>query len=43
LLRNAPLVDELCCEFAKGPLTMQTQLMEEIRAWVMNKSANMMF
>ncbi|TVU23937.1 hypothetical protein EJB05_26326, partial [Eragrostis curvula] len=41
LLRNAPMVAEVCCEFAKGPLTMQTQLMEEIRGWVLNKSANM--
>ncbi|TVU23935.1 hypothetical protein EJB05_26324, partial [Eragrostis curvula] len=43
LLCNAPVVGEVCCEFAKGPLTMQTQLMEEIRGWVLNKSANMMF
>ncbi|RLM70214.1 hypothetical protein C2845_PM17G14020 [Panicum miliaceum] len=43
LLRNAPVVDEVCCEFARGPLSIQTKLMEEIKGWVMNKSANMMF
>ncbi|KAK3120614.1 hypothetical protein QOZ80_9AG0690910 [Eleusine coracana subsp. coracana] len=30
LLRNAPVVDEVCCEFATGPLIIQTKLMEEI-------------
>ncbi|TVU23940.1 hypothetical protein EJB05_26329, partial [Eragrostis curvula] len=43
LLCSAAVVGEVFCDFAKGPLTMQTQLMEEIRGWVMNKSANMMF
>ncbi|KAF8665998.1 hypothetical protein HU200_054087 [Digitaria exilis] len=43
LLRNAPVVGEVCGEFAQGPLWIQTALMEEIKGWVMNKSANMMF
>ncbi|CAL4983151.1 unnamed protein product [Urochloa decumbens] len=43
LLRNAPVVGEVCGEFAVGPLWIQTRLMEEIKEWVMNKSANMMF
>ncbi|GJN25729.1 hypothetical protein PR202_gb13594 [Eleusine coracana subsp. coracana] len=43
LLRNAPVVDEVCCEFATGPLIIQNKLMEEIKGWTMNKSANMMF
>jgi len=43
LLRNARVVDEVCCEFARGPLLIQTKLMEEIKGWVMNKLANMMF
>ncbi|KAL6848197.1 hypothetical protein ACP4OV_022325 [Aristida adscensionis] len=43
LLRNAPAVDEVCGEFARGPLWIQTKLMDEIREWTMNKSANMMF
>nr|CAB3490443.1 unnamed protein product [Digitaria exilis] len=43
LLRNAPVVGEVCGEFAQGPLWIQTVLMEEIKGWVMNKSANMMF
>ncbi|KAF8672980.1 hypothetical protein HU200_049048 [Digitaria exilis] len=36
LLRNAPVVSELCCEFARGPLPIQTRLMEEIKGWVLN-------
>ena len=43
LLRNAPAVGEVCGEFAQGPLWIQTRLMEEIKGWVLNKSANMMF
>jgi len=43
LLGNAPVVDEVCCEFARGPLLIQTQLMKEIQGWVMNKSASMIF
>ncbi|KAJ1276588.1 hypothetical protein BS78_05G226000 [Paspalum vaginatum] len=43
LLCNAPAVDEVYCEFAPGPLLMQTKLMAEVKEWVMNKSANMTF
>ncbi|CAD6255947.1 unnamed protein product [Miscanthus lutarioriparius] len=43
LLCNAPAVDEVCGEFASGPLFVQDKLMEEIKGWVMNKSANLMF
>ncbi|RLM69929.1 hypothetical protein C2845_PM17G14060 [Panicum miliaceum] len=43
LLRNASVVGEVCGEFAQGPLWIQTRLMEEIKGWVVNKSANMMF
>ncbi|CAL4990244.1 unnamed protein product [Urochloa decumbens] len=43
LLRNAPVVDEVWCEFARGPLSIQTKLMGEIKGWVLNKSAKMMF
>ncbi|KAL6654337.1 hypothetical protein ACP70R_007802 [Stipagrostis hirtigluma subsp. patula] len=43
LLRNAVVVDEVCCELAQGPLSIQTKLMEEIRGWTMSKTANMMF
>jgi hypothetical protein len=40
LLCNAPVVDEVCWKVAWGPLSIQTKLMEEIRGWVMNKSAS---
>ncbi|CAL4990222.1 unnamed protein product [Urochloa decumbens] len=43
LLRKAPVVNEVYCEFARGPLLIQTKLMEEIKGWALNKSANMMF
>ncbi|KAJ1278620.1 hypothetical protein BS78_04G092800 [Paspalum vaginatum] len=43
LLCNAPVVDRMCCEFARGPLLIQTKLMAEIKGWVMNKSAHMAF
>ncbi|KAG2590687.1 hypothetical protein PVAP13_5NG445900 [Panicum virgatum] len=43
LLCNAPVVDEVCCTFARGPLSLQIELMKEIKGWVMNKSANMLF
>nr|CAB3478612.1 unnamed protein product [Digitaria exilis] len=43
LLRNAPALEELCCAFAPGPLWMQTELMEEMKSWVMNKSTKLMF
>nr|CAB3465493.1 unnamed protein product [Digitaria exilis] len=43
LLRNAPVIHKLWCEFAEGDLWTQTQLMREIKGWVMNKSANTQF
>lgn len=39
LLCNAPAVDKLWCEFAEGPMWTQVQLMDEIKAWLINKSA----
>ena len=43
LLCNAPAIDRVWCEFAEGPLWTQTQLMREIKGWVMNKSASTQF
>ncbi|CAN6373279.1 unnamed protein product [Urochloa humidicola] len=43
LLGNARVVDEVYCEFARGPLVIQNKLMEEITGWVLNKSAKMVF
>ncbi|CAN6373282.1 unnamed protein product [Urochloa humidicola] len=43
LLCNALVVDEVWCEFAWGPLRIQTKLMGEINGWVLNKSARMKF
>ncbi|KAL6653592.1 hypothetical protein ACP70R_008516 [Stipagrostis hirtigluma subsp. patula] len=43
LLGNAVVVDDVCCVFAHGPLLIQTKLMEEIKGWAMNKSANVKF
>ncbi|KAJ1262541.1 hypothetical protein BS78_09G116200 [Paspalum vaginatum] len=43
LLCNAPVMDNLCCVFAEGPLWTQTQLKREILGWVRNKSANTQF
>jgi hypothetical protein len=43
LLGNASVIETLWCEFAEGPLWTQTQLMREIRGWVVNKSANTHF
>jgi hypothetical protein len=40
LLCNALAIDKLWCDFAEGPLWTQTQLMREIKGWVMNKSAS---
>ncbi|TVU18977.1 hypothetical protein EJB05_35100, partial [Eragrostis curvula] len=39
LLSNALVMDELYCELAEGPLWTQTQLTQEIKGWVVNKSA----
>ncbi|CAN6355500.1 unnamed protein product [Urochloa humidicola] len=43
LLCNAPMIVELRCVFAERPLWTQTQLMREIKGWVINKSANTHF
>ncbi|RLN01144.1 hypothetical protein C2845_PM06G24280 [Panicum miliaceum] len=43
LLCNALAIDKLWCEFAEGLLWTQTQLMREIKGWVMNKSASTHF
>ncbi|CAN6373281.1 unnamed protein product [Urochloa humidicola] len=43
LLCNAWVVGKVYCEFAPGPLVIQTKLMEEISGWVLNKSAKMVF
>ncbi|CAN6360407.1 unnamed protein product [Urochloa humidicola] len=43
LLCNAPVIDTMWCEFAEGPLWTQTQLMREIKSWVINKSASTHF
>ncbi|KAF8748858.1 hypothetical protein HU200_012785 [Digitaria exilis] len=43
LLCNALVIHKLWCEFAEGDLWTQTQLMREIKGWVMNKSANTQF
>ncbi|TVU18973.1 hypothetical protein EJB05_35096, partial [Eragrostis curvula] len=40
LLSNAPVMQELCCELAEGPFWTQTQLMREIKTWVVSQSAN---
>ncbi|CAL4990249.1 unnamed protein product [Urochloa decumbens] len=43
LLRNALVVNEVWCEFARGPLPIQTKLMGEIKGWVLNKSTKTIF
>jgi hypothetical protein len=43
LLCNAQVLDRLFCQFAEGPLWIQTQLMQEMKGWVMNNEANMVF
>ncbi|CAL4907657.1 unnamed protein product [Urochloa decumbens] len=43
LLRNAPAVDKMWCEFAEGPMWTQVQLMREIKGWLINKSATTRF
>ncbi|KAL6648552.1 hypothetical protein ACP70R_012776 [Stipagrostis hirtigluma subsp. patula] len=43
LLRNALVLQELCVVFAKGPFALQSSLMNEMKGWVANKSAKMMF
>ncbi|KAE8803420.1 F-box/LRR-repeat protein [Hordeum vulgare] len=43
LLCNAPAIDHLWCQFAEGPLWMQTELMREMKGWVLNEKANTVF
>ena len=43
LLCNAPVIDELWCQFAEGPLWIHTELMREMKSWVMNDKANTVF
>ncbi|CAN6351314.1 unnamed protein product [Urochloa humidicola] len=43
LLCNAPVIQKLWCEFAEGPLWTHTQMMREIKSWVINKSASTHF
>jgi len=43
LLSNAPVIDRLWCEFAEGPMWTQTQLMREMKGWLINKSAETHF
>jgi hypothetical protein len=43
LLCNALVLDRLFCQFAEGPLWIQTQLMQEMKGWVKNNEANMVF
>ncbi|KAK1612752.1 hypothetical protein QYE76_036425 [Lolium multiflorum] len=43
LLCNAAVIGELWCQFAEGPLWMQTELMREMKSWVVNEKANMIF
>uniref|UniRef100_A0A0D3HPC8 F-box domain-containing protein n=1 Tax=Oryza barthii TaxID=65489 RepID=A0A0D3HPC8_9ORYZ len=43
LLCNAPAIAELFCVSAEGPLFMLEQLKQELRGWLMNKSAKTCF
>ncbi|KAL6851492.1 hypothetical protein ACP4OV_020425 [Aristida adscensionis] len=43
LLCNALVLDELCCVIPKGPVRQQTEMMNEIKSWVVSKSAKMIF
>ena len=43
LLRNAPLLEKLYCEFAEGPMWIQTKLMQEMEGWVLNDTASKVF
>uniref|UniRef100_A0A0E0BLK8 Uncharacterized protein n=1 Tax=Oryza glumipatula TaxID=40148 RepID=A0A0E0BLK8_9ORYZ len=43
LLCNAPAIAELFCVSAEGPLFMLEQLKQELRGWLMNKSAKTSF
>jgi hypothetical protein len=43
LLRNAQVLDKLYCDFAEGPLWIQTKLMREMEGWVVNDGATKEF
>ena len=43
LLCNAMVLKRLCVVFPKGPREVQTKLMNEIKGFVVNKSANTIF
>jgi hypothetical protein len=43
LLCNARVLEELYCEFAEGPLSIQTKLMREMEGWVLNEGASKEF
>ncbi|CAO2041712.1 unnamed protein product [Urochloa humidicola] len=43
VLSKALVLQKLCVVFPKGPLALQTSLMNEMKGWVVNKSAKMMF
>ncbi|PNT63127.1 hypothetical protein BRADI_4g11820v3 [Brachypodium distachyon] len=43
LLCNAPVIQELYCGLARGPLWIQTELMREMQGWVMNDMASTQF
>lgn len=38
LFRNALVLERLCVVFPKGPLALQTKLMNEIKSWAVDKS-----
>ncbi|CAM0907754.1 unnamed protein product [Alopecurus aequalis] len=43
LLCNAMVLERLCVVLPRGPRELQTKLMNEIKGWVVNMSANMIF
>jgi hypothetical protein len=43
LLCNARVLEKLYCEFAEGPLSIQTKLMREMEGWVLNEGASKEF
>ncbi|CAM0874050.1 unnamed protein product [Alopecurus aequalis] len=43
LLCSTPLLDRLWCQFAEGPWSIHTKLMQEMKGWVMNDKADMVF
>ncbi|CAL5031095.1 unnamed protein product [Urochloa decumbens] len=43
VLGKALVLQKVCVVFPKAPVALQTSLMNEIKGWVVNKSAKMMF